>query len=67
MQLLEYLVLQDYEKIMVDELTPVQVMPLNILLSKSLLEALYAIRVYSSQGKPSSPFSTNRLLFSFGR
>lgn len=50
MRLLEYPMLQDLEQIMVDELTPIQVPPLDTLLLDYLLEAPYATRVCLSYG-----------------
>lgn len=63
--LLDILVLQDQEQIMVDELMPVLVPPYDVLLSKSLLEALYAMRISLSEGRFPSNYLINSLqLFS---
>lgn len=55
MQLLEYPMLLEQEKIVVEELTPIQVPPLDVLLLEGSLEALYVTRAHLSQGK--SPFN----------
>lgn len=52
LRLLEPSMLQDSEYIIVDELSPMQVRPYDILLSKSWLEALYVTKISLSRDRP---------------
>lgn len=61
MRLLECPVLQEQEKIMVDELMLVQVSKLDILLLEGSLEILYAMKDSLSEHKSASNCSVNRL------
>lgn len=62
-RLLNPSVLQKSKQIMVDELSPIQVSPYDVLLSKNWLKALYMIEVFLSRDRPPTIYLMNSPLF----